>query len=219
MPTPKRPIPARSTPVPRSERHERRYLPFGVHQGVEYVLAILLGGVAIHLHGDMEWALVSGALAIFALSVITKGPLGAAGLIGPRFHLVLDIFLATGLALSPLIARSGVEAAGIISVEATAVLLARMSLLTRHTPRVKTPVSPSSVSPLPGPMSRPHGSPWLEPSPSPSNRLGPQARGPIPAPTPRKEPVGPPSAREVKAMATVRALGFLAGRVRRSRKN
>ncbi|MHB1486822.1 MAG: hypothetical protein ACYCZM_04620 [Acidimicrobiales bacterium] len=176
--------------------------------------------MAIHLHGDMEWALVSGAFAIFALSVITKGPLGATRLIGPRFHLVLDIVLATGLALSPLIARSGVDAAGIITVEAAAVLLARMSLLTRHTPRVKTPASPSSASPPPGPPSRPSASTWLAPSTSPSPTLGTKARTPMSSPTPGGAPVGPPSAREVKAMATVRALGFLAGRAaRRSRKN
>ncbi len=204
-----------NTPTASAQDGPRRYIPFGAHQGVEYIMAILLAGVAIHLSGDMEWALLGGALAIFLLSFLTKAPLGGGRIVAMKVHLVLDLAIAVGLALSPLIATSGVDATGIITAEATAVLLARMSTLTRKqprprkTPRSASPGEPSSrARPTPQPPESP--SEW-DPSRRPSGQTT-SSSGEFTSLQP-----APPSPREIKVMATARAFGYVAGRARRLR--
>ena len=66
---------------------------------------------------------------------VSKGPLGALRIIPRRLHVYLDLVLAAGFAVSPLLYLHDLQIVPIILSEAIAVLLVRMSLTTEIVPR------------------------------------------------------------------------------------
>ncbi len=88
----------------------------------------------MHTAGSLELALFAAGTAVFLLAVCSNGPLGAVRFLHPSLHRALDIVVASGLALSPLIARGHLDLAAVIVAECVAVVLARLLLSTRYEP-------------------------------------------------------------------------------------
>jgi len=113
----------------------RRHASFGAHQVAEYVLAVALVVVGLHMTGRTELVLVGSGGVLVLLSVMSKGSLAAWKIIPRRLHLVIDLVLAACLALSPVLYLPGYPAIPIVISEAVAVVLVRMSLTTEIVPR------------------------------------------------------------------------------------
>ncbi len=130
------------------ERGVRRRPPlsFGVHQGVEYLVAILLALTAIRLPPDTANTALLGALAVAALALITDGPLGGFRLVGRRAHRVLDVLFAMVLAASP-VALGWDNLVLVVLAGVLAVVFIVLVVRTTYT-AVKRP-------PGPGPVPRP----------------------------------------------------------------
>jgi hypothetical protein len=87
----------------------------------------------------MGKVLLATAAYLVALAMLSRGPLGAIRILGPRLHRVLDLVLVAGLVASPIIVARAVSHAdldttGIIIVEALAVVLLRMATRTHYVP-------------------------------------------------------------------------------------
>jgi hypothetical protein len=92
----------------------------------------------------MGKVLLAAAAYLVVVAMLSRGPLGAIRILGPRVHQVLDLVLVAGLVVSPIIVARAVshadlDTAGIIIVEALAVVLLRMATRT-HYVRVPVPV-------------------------------------------------------------------------------
>jgi hypothetical protein len=118
----------------------RRPIGFGLHQFLEYLVAIALVLLSVHI-GRSHLLLVAGV--VFGLLALTaRGPLGLIRVCGRRLHAVLDIGVGLLLAASPLVPALRPGVAGIIAVELAAVALLRVSMLTRYSARLEpTPVA------------------------------------------------------------------------------
>src|SRR5271165_712775 len=113
----------------------RRQVPFGGHQLAEYVLAAALIAVGVHLTGRPAICLMVGGALLGGLALVSKGPLAGVKLLPKRLHLYLDLVLAVGFALSPLLYVHDLQVLPILLTEAVAVLLVRMSVTTEIVPR------------------------------------------------------------------------------------
>jgi hypothetical protein len=87
----------------------------------------------------MGKVLLATAAYLVALAMLSRGPLGAIRILGPRLHRVLDLVLVAGLVASPIIVARAVSHAdldttGIIIVEALAIVLLRMATRTHYVP-------------------------------------------------------------------------------------
>jgi hypothetical protein len=118
-----------------SARSSRRQVPFGGHQLAEYALAAALVVVAVHLGGRPELVLLLAGAVVGALALVSNGPLAAVRIVPRRLHLYLDLVVAAGFALSPLLYMHDLQVIPIVLSEAVAVVLVRMSLTTEIVPR------------------------------------------------------------------------------------
>jgi hypothetical protein len=116
-----------------ASQRRRRPIAFGLHQFFEYLLAVTLVVVSVHIGGS-TLLLVAGVV-FGVLAVTARGPLGLVRLCGPRLHAVLDIIACLFLALSPLLLPLRPGVAEIVAVEVVAVVWLRVSLLTRYAAR------------------------------------------------------------------------------------
>ncbi|HWC39352.1 MAG TPA: hypothetical protein VG476_12520, partial [Acidimicrobiales bacterium] len=128
------------------------------------------------------------------------GPLGAIRVLGPRLHQALDLVLVVGLVLSPIVARSNLDVAGVIVAEALAVVLLRLAFRTRYVP------APVPETPAVAPATAVGGSGAA----AEHAENAPAETGHEPAPEPAAQPEG---ARPVPSTAWT--LGVLAARARR----
>jgi hypothetical protein len=111
----------------------RRPLAFALHQLLEYLLAVALVLLSVHI-GRSRLLLAAGV--IFGLLALTaRGPLGLIRVCGARLHAVLDIGVGLLLAASPLVPALRPGVAGIVAVELAAAASLRVSMLTRYSPR------------------------------------------------------------------------------------
>ncbi len=113
----------------------RRRVPFGGHQLAEYAIAAALVVVGLHLGGRPALVLAVAGGLIGAFAFVSKGPLAALRIIPRRLHVYLDLVLAAGFAVSPLLYIHNLQIIPIVLSEAIAVLLVRMSLTTEIVPR------------------------------------------------------------------------------------
>ena len=113
----------------------RRQVPFGGHQLAEYALAAALVVVGVHMGGRPAVVLVVAGAVVGVFALVTKGPLAALRIIPRRLHVYLDLVLAAGFAVSPLLYMRDLQIIAIVLSEAVAVLLVRMSLTTEIVPR------------------------------------------------------------------------------------
>ncbi len=104
------------------------------------------------MHIGRSVLLVVGAAAFGALAVTAKGPLGLIRVCGPRVHAVLDVVVAVGLALAPLLPALRPDAAGIVVVEVVALAWLRMATLTRYRRPLPTPATGAGASTGVGPV-------------------------------------------------------------------
>lgn len=108
----------------------RRQVPFGGHQLAEYALAAALVVVGVHMGGRPAVVLMVAGAVVGAFAFVTKGPLAALRIIPRRLHIYLDLVLAAGFAVSPLLYLHDLQIIAVVLSEAVAVLLVRMSLTT-----------------------------------------------------------------------------------------
>jgi hypothetical protein len=113
----------------------RRQVPFGGHQLAEYALAAALVVVGVHMGGRPAVVLMVAGAVVGAFAFVTKGPLAALRIIPRRLHVYLDLVLAAGFAVSPLLYLHDLQVIAVVLSEAVAVLLVRMSLTTEIVPR------------------------------------------------------------------------------------
>ena len=78
-----------------------------------------------------------------AFTFVSKGPLAALRIIPRRLHVYLDLVLAAGFAVSPLLYLHDLQIIPIVLSEAIAVLLVRMSLTTEIVPRPRASRHPA----------------------------------------------------------------------------
>ena len=121
----------------------RRQVPFGGHQLAEYALAAALVVVGVHLGGRPAVVLAVAGAVVGAFTFVSKGPLGALRIIPRRLHVYLDLVLAAGFAVSPLLYLHDLQIIAIVLSEAIAVLLVRMSLTTEIVPRPRASRHPA----------------------------------------------------------------------------
>jgi hypothetical protein len=149
-------------------------MAFGIHQFVEYLLAVALVLLSVHI-GRSQLLLAAGA--IFGLLALTaRGPLGLIRVCGRRLHAVLDVVVGVLLAASPLVPALRPGLAGIVAVELAAVATLRVSMLTRYSPRVDPALDPAVISPASGagrPVGRNAGSATGSGSPETAPPQGP----------------------------------------------
>jgi hypothetical protein len=107
----------------------------------------------------MGKVLLAAAAYLVALAMFSRGPLGAVRILGPRLHQVFDLVLVAGLVVSPLVVQRAVagadlDTAGIVIVEALAIVLLRMSTRTHYVPARPPALAAASSGerpPLPAP--------------------------------------------------------------------
>ena len=121
----------------------RRQVPFGGHQLAEYALAAALVVVGVHLGGRPAVVLAVAGAVVGAFTFVSKGPLAALRIIPRRLHVYLDLVLAAGFAVSPLLYLHDLQIIAIVLSEAIAVLLVRMSLTTEIVPRPRASRHPA----------------------------------------------------------------------------
>jgi len=121
----------------------RRQVPFGGHQLAEYALAAALVVVGVHLGGRPAVVLAVAGAVVGAFTFVSKGPLAALRIIPRRLHVYLDLVLAAGFAVSPLLYLHDLQIIPIVLSEAIAVLLVRMSLTTEIVPRPRASRHPA----------------------------------------------------------------------------
>jgi hypothetical protein len=103
---------------------------FGLHQILEYILAVALVLMSVHI-GRSRLLLIGGV--IFGLLALTaRGPLGIVRLCGMRLHGLLDVTAAVFLAAAPLIGPLRPGIAGLVAIELVAVAWLRLAMLTRY---------------------------------------------------------------------------------------
>lgn len=126
-------------------------IPCGLHQGIEYILAIALGITAIHISGRPELVMLAGAVLLAALAAFTKGPLAGFRVLAPRPHRVLQVVLAVLFVASPAASLRHPSAVAIGLLELCGLVLARLAYVGIRPPRpakvpapVATRVSPES---------------------------------------------------------------------------
>jgi hypothetical protein len=125
-----------ATDINGDPRPRRRPIAFGLHQLFEYLVAVALVVLSVHI-GHSQLLLIGGS-ALGLLALTARGPLGIIRLCGPRFHAALDI-----------------NAAGIVAVELAALAWLRVAVLTRYPGTAAgTTVDDRSPSP-PSPPSSP----------------------------------------------------------------
>ncbi|HXQ58622.1 MAG TPA: hypothetical protein VN799_00945 [Acidimicrobiales bacterium] len=157
----------------------QRPIAFWLHQLLEYLLAV--GLVVLSVHIGRSELLLTGGVIFGVLALTARGPLGIVRVCGPRLHAVLDIAAAGFIAVAPLVRPLRPGAVGIVVVELSALAWVRLATLTRYS------VGRGGRSPA-----RAAVAPTLAPSP-----LDPGAR-------PSRAPDEPPSGR---ALSAIRGLG------------
>lgn len=120
-----------------SEHRERRVIPFALHQAGEYLFAVIVIFVAVHIGGRPQVILLAGGAALAAMAAVTDGPLGAWKRLSRRAHRVADWVLVGVLALLPVL--PGRSLVSILVLEAMAFCQWRMSSMTRYEPRPPRP--------------------------------------------------------------------------------
>jgi len=130
--------PRDSAPISKGEPgtgapRRRRPVGFGIHQLLEYIVAVVLVLMSVHI-GRSHLLLVGGV--IFGLLALTaRGPLGVIRVCGMRVHALLDVAAALLLGAAPLIRALRPGIGGIVAIELVAVGWLRMTMLTRYSPR------------------------------------------------------------------------------------
>jgi hypothetical protein len=160
-------------------------VPFWLHQLVELLLGVLLLVEGART-GEHTAVVVSMGAVLLLLALCSDGALGAWPWIGRRLHRVLDVVVAIGLAVSPLVLGLD-RAIAIVILEVAALAMAWLAFRTDWRPRRRAANPPPPVS-------------------SPST-----ASAPRPATTPPAS-APPPSAADAAPLA--RKLGAAAGKVR-----
>jgi hypothetical protein len=109
--------------------NDRRWLPFWVLQATELVIAFVFVDISVHV--ARSGLLVGGAIALLALAVTARGPLGLFRMIGQPLHRHLTMAASVTLMVAPAIPVLRPDIQGIIVIEFGALGLLRLCTLTR----------------------------------------------------------------------------------------
>jgi hypothetical protein len=107
----------------------RMALPVWTHQLIAYGLGALIIGFGVHSPAQGQLQLLVGAALTIALAALTKGPLGAAKLIGPRLLRPAELITAAGLAVLPFVRGGSPRIEVIFTLEISAVMLLRLAFV------------------------------------------------------------------------------------------
>jgi hypothetical protein len=121
-------------------------VPFGFHQGLEYLVGILLALTAIHLPSPAAGAGLIAAVVVVVLPLVSDGPLGGFRLLGRDLHRVLDVVLALALAASPAYLGWG-DTTTVVVAEVLAVIYAVLTVRTSYAARPRR--APGTTGPPP----------------------------------------------------------------------
>lgn len=111
-------------------------MPFWVHQGVEYLVGLLL--VVSGLQAVRPLGPVLAGTAVLALAATAHGPLGAFKWVPRRVHRLLDLVVAAGLVVLALLLPSDqVDAFGRVLLVIAAMVLVMLVVRTSSTARAK----------------------------------------------------------------------------------
>ncbi|MGH9128564.1 MAG: hypothetical protein ACRDY2_06270 [Acidimicrobiales bacterium] len=123
-------------------------MPLGLHQGIEYGLAIILATTAIHISGRAEFTMLAGAVLLAALAAFTRGPLAAFRALSARPHRIGEVVVGVALVCSPLASLAHPSAVAIGLLVASGLVLLRVAYAGISPPRPPRPARPTS-SPAP----------------------------------------------------------------------
>jgi hypothetical protein len=137
-------------------------VPFWLHQLVELLLGLLLLVEGART-GEHTVVLVSMGAVLLLLALCSEGALGAWPWIGRRVHRGLDLVVAVGLAVSPLLLGLD-RVLAIVVLEAAALAMAWLAFRTDWRPPRPAP----KVAPKAGPPPSRKPAPAAEPEPAPS---------------------------------------------------
>jgi hypothetical protein len=99
------------------------------HQAVAYAIAGAVVGFAIHAPETSQALLLAGAALPAILGLITKGPLGAVRMLGPRLLRSGEFLAAAGLAALPFAGGSWPRVEVLFTLELAAIALVRLGFV------------------------------------------------------------------------------------------
>jgi hypothetical protein len=107
----------------------RLALPVWAHQAVAYAITAAIVGFAIHAPDTSQALLLAGAAVPAILGLITRGPLGAVRMLGPRLLRSGEFVAAAGLAALPFAGGSWPRLEVLFTLELAAIALARLGFV------------------------------------------------------------------------------------------
>lgn len=119
----------RAAPRPPRAPTAGRPLPFWSLQLAEFLSAVVLVDVSVHVRGG--GSLVAAAALFALLAALARGPLGLLRLCPQRLHVALLVGVAALVAASPVVPTLRPDLEGFIVLEFAAVGLIRVATLTR----------------------------------------------------------------------------------------
>jgi hypothetical protein len=130
-----------------------RFVAFWAHQAADYFFGAGLIVFASHASGGMVYALEAGGAAWCLLNALTKGPAGLVRILGRRVHAVLDVLLAVGMGISPLLVYHHLDWVAVGFTEAVVLVQLRLATWTAYDGSAAR-VGPAAVAaPAPSPAS------------------------------------------------------------------
>jgi len=116
------------------DRPPRRQVPFGLHQGVDYLLVLFLGELALHTHSDTQRDLLVIGGVLLVVAIASDGPVSLVKAVPLWAHRLVDVLVMAGLvALPAAVSRGRSPMSGVLGV-LVAVLMGRLVLSTRYAP-------------------------------------------------------------------------------------
>ena len=112
----------------------RRQVPFGLHQGVDYLLALFLGELALHTRSDTQRDLLVLGGVLVVVAAASDGPLSLVKTIPLWAHRLVDVLVMAGLVVLPVAVSRGRSPTSAVLGVVVAVLLGRLVLATRYAP-------------------------------------------------------------------------------------
>ena len=112
----------------------RRQVPFGLHQGVDYLLALFLGELALHTRSETQRDLLVLGGVLVVVAVASDGPRSLVKAVPLWAHRVVDVLVSAGLVALPVAVSRGRSPTSALLGVIVAVLLGRLVLSTRYAP-------------------------------------------------------------------------------------
>jgi len=114
----------------------RRYVGFGLHQVVEYVLALVLFASVAHTSGATQLLCLALGGALVVLNALSPAPFGVLRRLSYRAHHGLDLLLAASCVVAVIVWHHDLGGSGLAFGLMCAVIVLGFERTTRYTARV-----------------------------------------------------------------------------------